>query len=214
MHRAAHGRHDGLGLEDVELLFAHGKTNGARDLVAVHQRGDDEDALIDLSVGFLEGVLGGLGHDDLVGLAVDHELPPALVDVLAVRVGPDGEAPLLKQVDGAVDVTGDGSHQVVTGDAHQVLLNVVDVILDGVLAAGDINVLVDRRQAHGDRTGAVHGSLVHEGDLDVILLGPIRGLDSGAAGGHAAAQDQQVGCDLYSFPVSHLEKSPSKFPSG
>jgi len=206
--RTAHGDEGGLGLEDVDLVFAHAEADGPGALVAIHERMGDEDALVDLAVGFGDGVLGGLGDDALVGLAVDHELPATFVDVLAVGVGPDGEAPLLEEVDRGVHVPRDAGHEVLTGDAHEVVAHVVKVIVKGVVSAVEIDVLVDRREAHGDGAGAIHRGLVHDRDLEAMLLGPVCRFDRSAAGGHPATEEQQIGFDCDCFEISHFPISP------
>ena len=212
MHRAAHGHQRGFGLEHVELVLAHREAHGAGAAVAVHQRADDENALEDLAHAALQqGVLGGFRHDDLVGLAVDHELPAAFMNVLALLVFPDRQAPLLEQVHGGVHVAGDVGHQVFAGDAHQVVAHVVHVVLDGVVAVLQAHVLVDGRKAHGHGAGTVHGGLVHQRDLQAVLLGPVGRFDSRAAGGHAAAQNQQIGFDGNSFKIRPLHRLLSFF---
>jgi hypothetical protein len=213
VHRTAHGHQGGLGLEHVELVLADAEPDGAHALVAFHQRVGDEHPLEVLAARVLQGVLRGLGHDDLVRLAVDHELPTALVDVLPLLVLPDGEPPLLEQVDGGVHVPGDVGDQVLTGDAHEVVANVVAVVLQGVVAGVQVDVLVDGGQAHGDRARAVHGRLVHQRDLQSVLLGPVGRLDGRTAGGHAAPADEQVGLDRHSLELRHCPKSPRKSAS-
>jgi hypothetical protein len=201
--RAAHGGDDGLGLEDVELLLADAEADRAGDPVAVHERGDDEDALEDLALAGREGVLRGLGDDDLVGLAVDHQLPATLVDVAAVGVLPDRQAPLLEQVDGAVDVTRDAGHEILAADTHQVVADVVHVVLHRVLAVLEAHVLVDGGETHRHRTRAVHGGLVDERDLDAVLLGPVGRLDGRTTGRHSASTDQEVGLNRDGLEVGH-----------
>ena len=110
----------------------------------------DEHPFEVLPAGLGQRVLGGLGHDDLVRLAVDHQLPAALMHVLAVLVLPDGQAPLLEQVDRGVDVARDVGDEILARDAHQIVADVVDVVLYGIVAAVEVDVHVDGRQAHGD----------------------------------------------------------------
>ena len=82
----------------------------------------------------------------------------------------------------------DVEDQVVAGDAHQVRRHVAAVVLGRVLT----QVRVDGRKTHGHRARAVHGRLVHERDLHVLAR-PAARLEGGAARGHAAADDQNVG---------------------
>src|SRR4029079_7636396 len=73
---AAAGRDDGLGLEDDDLVVPHREPDGTGDaggVVGVEQRVGHEHALVEVPVA--DGRLGRLGHDRLVGLAVDHDLP-------------------------------------------------------------------------------------------------------------------------------------------
>jgi len=141
VHRASEDHEDGLGLEDVELVLTNREAHRAGATLAVHDRADDEDALVDVLGA--QGVLGGLGHDRLVALAADHELPAPLVDVAALLVLPDRQPPLLEQVHRAVDVAGDVGDEVVSRDAHQVVANVGHVVIDGVLTILEPDVLVD-----------------------------------------------------------------------
>ena len=67
----------------------------------------------------------------------------------------------------------------------------------------EADVLVDGREAHGHGAGAVHRRLVDQRNLQAVLLGPIGRFDRRAAGGHAAAEDQQIGFDNYSFKIRH-----------
>ncbi len=212
VHRAAHGDERGLGLEDVELVLADAEADRTYALVVLDDGVRDEDALVVLAARLLQRVLRGLGHDDLVRLAVDHELPTALVDVVALLVLPDGQTPFLEEVHRGVHVAGDARHQVLAGDAHQVVADVVDVVLQRVVAAVQVHVLVDCGQAHGHRTRAVHGCLVDERDLQPVLLGPVGRLHRRAAGGHSATADQQVGFDRHSLELRHCRASPRKSP--
>ena len=125
-------------------------------------------------------------------------------NVRAVLVLPDRQAPLLEQVHGRIHVARDVGHQVLARDAHQVVAHVVDVVLDGVRAVPQAHVLVDGREAHGHGAGAVHGGLVHQGDLQAVLLGPVGRFYGRAAGGHAAAEDQQIGFNYNILKIGHL----------
>jgi hypothetical protein len=100
-------RDDGLGLEDVDLVVAHAEADRAGDavvVVAVLQDVRDEHPLVDVLLA--DGQLGRLGHDRLVGLAVDHDLPLAVALVLAV-LHEERQPPLLEHVHGGVDVAPD-----------------------------------------------------------------------------------------------------------
>ena len=235
VHRAAGHVEDRLGLEDVELVLAHREAHRAGDLigiVGVEQILHDEDALEDVL--HAERLLGGFGDDGLVAFAVDHDLPAArahrlaavferlaalllparAVDAAAFHFLPDRQAPFLEQVHRIVDVTADVVDEVVAGDAHQVGGDVAAIILGGV----GPEIGVDRRKAHRDGAGAVHRRLVDERDLDLVA-GPALRLEGGAAGGHAAADDQDIGFVFDDFRIaktgfSHCESlrhaSPGK----
>src|SRR3970282_1038875 len=103
----------------------------------------------------------------------------------------------------AVDVAGDAGDEVVARDAHQVVADVRHVVVDRVLAVREAHVLVDGGEAHGDGAGPVHRRLVDHGDLEVVRLRPVCGLDCGAAGGHATAEDEEVGLDRHGIEVLH-----------
>ena len=63
--------------------------------------------------------------------------------ILPLFVGPDLETPFLKEMHGRVHVTGDVINQVFPGDTHQVLTNIADIVLAGVLTIPDTHILVD-----------------------------------------------------------------------
>ena len=170
-----------------------------------------------------EGLLGGLGDDPLVGFAVDHDLPLARTDRLAtvlqggqtfadglgavvtdaVGVGlPDRQAPLFEQVHGVIDVAAQVVGQVVAGDTHQVVGDHAGVV-GRILLGADVGV--DGRQTLGHGAGAVHGSLVHQLDLEFLAglgldgLGPAHHFVSGAATGHATADQEDINLFLNDF---------------
>ena len=180
MHRAAHAGDNRFGLEHVELVLPCAEADSADTLVAVHERIHDEHSLNDLAASGRDRVLRCLGDDDLVGLAVDHELPPAFMDVLACLVFPDLESPLLEEVDCGIHVTGNVVHQVFPGDTHEVAADIADVILRRVLAVFDAYILVNGRKTHGHGPASVQSGLVDQCDLEAFLLGPIGRFCSGA----------------------------------
>ncbi|OQB07401.1 MAG: hypothetical protein BWY17_05295 [Deltaproteobacteria bacterium ADurb.Bin207] len=112
------------------------------------------------------------------------------MDVLVVFIFPDRQAPLFEEMDGGVDVAGNGEDEVFARDAHEVLSDVADVILDRVVAGTNADVLVESGQTHRDGAGAVHGGFVDDGDFDVVLFCPVSGFDGSAAGAHAATDDE------------------------
>ena len=207
---AAAGQQAALEAVDVDAVLAHREAGGAGDprgIVLVGHQAHDEYALLDVLGA--ERFLGGLGHDPLVGLAVDHDLPAAgahrlaaLDQGLALVAGlfPHRQAPLLEVVHRVVDVPADVVHQVLADDAHQVAAHVAHVVGGVVLA----HIGVDRGQALGHGAGAVHGGFVDQLDLQVDaflagLLQPAGDLERRAAAGHAAADQQDV--DLF---LDHL----------
>src|SRR5581483_6837288 len=148
-----------------------------------------------VEVALAQRVLGRLGHDRLVGLAVDHDLPAALTLVVPVLVLEDREPPLLEHVDGGVDVAGQVVDEVLPGEAHEVLPHVADEFLRRVLAPLHAHVHVDGRQAHGHGAGALDGRLLDQDDAQAPPPGPVGGLEGRAAAGHASADDEDVALD-------------------
>ncbi len=223
---AAGGQQHGLGLVDVDAVLAHREAHragDARGVVLVVDELDDEDALLDAVQA--QRLLGRLGDDPLVRLAVDHDLPLArahrLAAVLqrrqvfleclgavvahAVGVGlPDRQAPFLEQVHRFVDVAPEVVGQVVARDAHQVVGDHARVV-GRVLLGADVGV--DRRQALGHGAGTVHRRLVDELDLQLLPglglhgLGPAHHFISRTAAGHAAADEQDVQFFLDDFGI-------------
>ena len=208
--RAAAGHQDGVGLEDEHFVFAGGEADRTGDAVGgvgVQEQLHDEDAL---HVAILaQGVFRSLGHDALVGLAVDHDLPAAgadglgagaqghafglglgAVEVVAVGVfGPAGQAPLFEQVDGIVDVTADAEDQVFADQTHKVGADHLDVVVGDVLA----DVGIDGGQALRDGAGALEGGLVEQHHADATdLVGPAADLIGRAAAAHAATDHEDV----------------------
>ena len=78
------------------VASAYVEANGTRNPVflgIIHQKMGDTDAVIDL----VSRLLGGLSHDRLVGLAVNHDLPTAFTQILPrFRVLHDRQAPVLE----------------------------------------------------------------------------------------------------------------------
>ena len=155
---------------------------------AIHERPDDEYTLKDLAHAALQqGVLGGFRHDDLVRFAVDHELPPALMNVGAFLIFPDRQSPLLKQVHSGIHVPGDVGHQIFTGDAHEIVAHVIHIVLYGIGAVPQTHVLVNRGKPHRHGAGPVNRGFIDQRYLQAVLLGPEGSFDRRSASGHAAA---------------------------
>ena len=176
---AARAADHGLGLEDVVVACAHIEADGTGDpvlLAVIHQQVGDADAVEDLVRGFL----GGLGHDGLVGLAVNHDLPSPFTQIApGFRVLHDGQAPLFELVHRGVDVTGHVEQQVFAHQPHQVDTSVADMVLRLILAPPGAHVAVDGVQALGDRAGAIDIGLL--GNDDLLVLPPEPRLPGGAA---------------------------------
>ena len=199
-------------------MLTHAEAHGAAYAVAVvlvGQQLDDEDALVD--VVHAQGVLGGFGHDHLVGLTVDHALPftgPAAfaavfqqgqafvsghLTVHGVVFGvflPDGQAPILEVMHGLVDVGAHAVNQVFPDDAHEVGADHVHIVGYFVFRT---DVGVDGRQTHSYRAGTIQGGFVNQGDLQAEALGISHSLNRGAGASHAAAHQQQVGFNGFYF---------------
>ena len=174
-------------------------------IVGVGEQVGDEDPLV--VVVRPNCFLGGLGDDGLVGFAVDHHLPAAFPHVKPLVVVPEGQAPLFKHVDAAVHVAGHVVHQVLAGDAHHVVADVLNVVLGLVPAVPHPHVHVDGGQPFADGAAAVGGGLVHHDDAQVVAA-PVTGFDGRAAAGHAAADDQDVGFNDTGFGLRHLGGTP------
>ena len=188
-------------------MLAHRKADGAGDAVIfvfVEQQLDDEDALVD--VFDADGLLGRLGDDGFVTLAVDHDLPAprayrfaAIAErhALGLLVLPDGQAPFLEEMNRVVDVAANIVNQVVARQPHEIGRDHAAIIVWRVLA----EIGVDGGKALGHGARAVHGGLVDQRDADVVTS-PALGLVGRAAGRHAAADDEDIGLDLDDFRVT------------
>ncbi len=212
VNRAAAAGSQHLGLEDEDFVLTDAEADGSGDPVldgVVEEVLHNKHTLVD--VVHPEGVLGSFGNDDLVGLTVDHDLPltrvtggaavfqlrealGTVVGVALVVLLPDRKAPLLEHLHAVVNVAAEVVGKVLTGDAHKVGADVLDVVSGIVLT----HVGVDGAQTHGNGAGAVHGSLVNEGDLVLVASGlvPANSLKRAATGAHATAHDQHVGFDF------------------
>ncbi len=196
--RCATGRDDhGFCAEHVEVAGAHVEADGARHAVfvaLVREKVRNHDAVVDLG----GGLARGLGYDRLVALAVDHDLPFAFTLITPrFRVAHDRQAPFLELVHRRVHVPRDVVAQVLTHEAHQVIAGVTYVVLWLVLVPLHAHVAVDRIQALGNRAAALDICFFDAHDLEVAA--PVPGLVGGAATGHPAADDENVGIYVYRF---------------
>ena len=191
VRRAAGGDDHGLGAEHVEITRADIETNGAGNPVGlglVHQQVRHHDAVVN----FGGGLARGLGDDRLVAFAVNHDLPLAFAQIApGFRVFHDRQAPLLELVHRGVDMPGDVVAQVLAHEAHEVVASVADMVFGLVLIPLHAHVAVDRVQALGDRAAALDIRFFDADDIQVAA--PIPGFVSGAATGHAAADNEHIG---------------------
>ena len=198
---AARAADHGLGLEDVVVACADVEADGTGNpvlLAVIHQQVGDADAVEDLVRRFL----GGLGHDGLVGLAVNHDLPSPFTQIApGFRVLHDGQAPLFELVHRGVDVTGHVEQQVFPHQPHQVDASVADMVLRIIFAPAGAHVAVDGVQALGDRTGAIDIGLL--GNDDLLVLAPEPGLPCGTGAAKARTDDQNIDAVFDDRFVSH-----------
>ena len=87
-------------------------------------------------------------------------------------------------------MTGNVGHQVFARDTHQIVADVVHIVLDGVGAVPQADVLVDGREALRYGAGTVYRGLVDQRDLQPVRLGPVSRFDGCSARGHSAAHDK------------------------
>ena len=167
-------------------------------LAVVHQQVGNADAVEDLVRRFL----GSLGHDGLVGLAVNHDLPSPFTQISPrFRVPHDGQAPLFELVNRRVDVTGHIEQQVFPHEPHQVDTSVADMVLRFIFAPTRAHVAVDGVQALSDRTRAIDIGLL--GNDDLLVLPPESGFPGGTGTAKACTDDQNVDAVFDDRFVSH-----------
>ena len=185
---AAGGNDDRLGLEDVNLVFAHPKADRPGDavgVVGVGQQVGDGHPLVDIFRSYrLAGRFGGYRFD---GLAVNRDLPTANPFVLAVFLFPNGQAPFLQQVNRGIYVAGHVIDQVFPGQPHHVVDHVLDKVLRSVPAVALAHVTVDGGEAFAGGAAAFNDGLL--GNNHFQVLAPKLGFKGGAAAGHSAAND-------------------------
>ena len=190
VRRAARAADHRLRLEDVVVAGADVEPDGAGDpvrLAVVHQEVRHADAVEDLVGRFL----GGLRHDGLVGLAVDHDLPAPFAQVAArLRVAHDRQAPFLELVHGRVDVAGHVEQQILAHQPHQVDAGVADMVLGLVLAPAGAHVAIDGVEALGDRARTIDIGLL--GNDDLLVLSPEPRFPGGSGPPKTRTDDQHV----------------------
>ena len=190
---AAGGDDHRLGPEDVEIAAADAEAHRPGDPVGVLPVGEQV-GHHDPVVGLVRRLLGGLGDDRLVALAVDHDLPLALALVApGLRVPHHRQAPLVELVHGGVDVPRDVVAEILAHQPHEVVARVADVVLGLVLAPVHPHVAVDGVETLGDGAAALDVRLLDYDDL--LVASPVAGLVGGAAAAEPAADDEDVGVD-------------------
>ena len=156
-------------------------------LGVIHQQVGDADAVEDL----VRRLFGGLGHDGLVGLAMNHDLPTPFTQITpGFRVLHDRQAPLFELMHRGVNVTCHVKQQVFPHHPHQVDAGVTDMILRLVLAPAGAHVTVDGVQPLSDRTGAVDIGLL--GNDNLFVLTPEPGLPCGTRAAQTCTDDQNI----------------------
>jgi len=91
VHRTTTHAADGLGLDEIYFVLADAEACGAGNpagVIGIGEQPDNEQPLDD--VVHTQSVFGGFGHDYLVRLAVDHDLPAAGPLIVALGILPDG----------------------------------------------------------------------------------------------------------------------------
>ena len=78
------------------------------------------------------------------------------MDIISLSIFPYGKPEALKHVDCSVDVPGNIHDQVVPAKAHEILLDIAEVIDGRILTL----VLIYGRKAHCHSAAALHGRLV------------------------------------------------------
>ena len=200
----------------MDFIFTGRETDRACNLVfyvLVKKHLDDENSF--QAVLFAKSGFRGLGNDTFIGLAVDHDLPftgtyrrsaftQGLGRLGAVKVFsiiadlPDRESPFLKQFDRLVNVTAEVIDEVLANNAHQVVTDHLDVVLNRVFA----DVGVDSGKSLCNSAGTLHGSLVDKGDFHVSRS-PFHYLECGTASGHATADDKDIAFVLNNFRIGN-----------
>jgi hypothetical protein len=156
-------------------------------LAVVHQQVRDADAVEDLVRRFLRG----LGHDGLVRLAVNHDLPSPFTQIApGFRVLHDRQAPLLELMHRRVHVARHIEQQVFPHQPHQVDARIAHMVFGIIFAPARAHIAVDRVQTLGDRTRAIDIRLL--GNHDLLVLAPESRFPCGAAAAKARADDQNV----------------------
>ena len=200
----------------MHLVGAQVEAHGARDAVGgvfVEQQLHDEDAFHDPI--FAQGVLGRFGHDALVGLTVDHDLPAAgthglvalaqglagglgggAVQVVAVvAFDPAGKTPVFEQMHGVVHMPAHVEDQVFADQTHKVGADHAHVVVGAVFA--QVGVDGGKTLRHG--AGAFQRGFVAEHDFQAMFVTPTHSFVSDAASAHAAAHDEQVNRMFFHF---------------
>ena len=97
-------------------------------------------------------------------------------------------------------------NQVFAHNAHQVVADHAHIVFRGVVT----NISVNCRKALSNRTASFQGRLVHQQNT-LVIRHPFFDLKGSAAGGHTAADDQNINFALLDFRVPYSIEFPSWF---
>ena len=126
---------------------------------------------------------------------MNHDLPFALAQIAAgFGVLHDRKAPFLEFMDGRIDVAGNVVAEILAHQSHQVIAGVAHMVFRLVLVPLHAHVAVDGIEALGDRSAALDIGFLDADNLEVAA--PVARLVGGAAAGHAATDDKDIGFDM------------------
>ena len=197
MGSAAGGNNHRLRPEHIEMAGPHAESDGTGNPIGtrpVHEEMRHHDAVVYLR----GGLRGGFGHDRLIALPVNHDLPLAFPQVAAsLLVSHDRQTPLLELVNRGVDMPRDIVDEILPHQAHEITAGVAHVIFRLVLAPLHAHVAIDGRKTVCNGAASFDVRLFDQDDLEVAS--PISGFVSGPAAAKATADDENVRIDKYGF---------------
>ncbi len=122
---------------------------------------------------------------------MDHDLPLTLALIATgFRISHEGQAPLLKLVDGRVNVPCHVVRKVFANHSHEVITGVAHMILRLVLIPLHAHVAVDRVKPLRDSTASINVCLLSNHDPHIAT--PMARFIGGACAAHAAADNKNV----------------------
>ena len=122
MNGTACANNTGLELENIYFRIPDTEPDGTGHLVFIifiQQQANDKYTLNDIV--HTDGVLSGFRYDGFIGFTVDHQLPTALMDIIAIRIRPNRQTKPFEHVNRSVDVSGNIHDQIVSAKPHQIL---------------------------------------------------------------------------------------------